>query len=345
MTKTNSILIWIYTFIARFIPEVCALDKVFGIDISHWSGHIDWSQAHQHTSFVIMKATQGITLVDSEYYANKAGCQEYKLSWGAYHFFLPSIDPVEQAEHFVETVGNGCNRYVLDVETGLLEEIYGSEITDITVSRAVRGLFEYPDSLKIKVRKLIDTMIKSNGNVGGPKLLSIADIIKASLDRLEELTGIVPTIYTSPGFWNEFVGYQDWTKDYALWVAHWGVSEPQLPVGWDEYIIHQYGTTGVIPGIPSYTDENYFNGNEQAVLDWFGNGEIKEYPKLVKSSTHFRGMPVCSRPKTGTQHQLYFVARDIVFEALELIPGEDGMDFYRTIVGYIPAWMCEDVEE
>jgi len=90
--------------------------KTYFPDFSHWSGEIDWSTAARYFMASIFKASESDWFVDSQFAANKAGSIARGRGWGAYHFYRDNVDPVAQAAHFVNTVGGGCNLYVLDVE-------------------------------------------------------------------------------------------------------------------------------------------------------------------------------------------------------------------------------------
>lgn len=233
------------------------MTKTYGIDVSHWEGTIDWQTAAQHVNFCIIKATDGTSFVDPEFSNNKAGCIANNVPWGAYHFFHPSMNPIVQAEHFVGTVGEGCNVYVADIETPVLEEL--GEGADINA--------------------LLD---------------GIVELTKQFLDRVEQLIGKKPMIYTSPGFWNyNMVPTPPWTDDYDLWVAHWGASDPMLPNGWTSYVLHQIGDRGKIPGVPGACDEDWFNGDLNAVKDYFGSESPPPPPpqyQLVKITAEYLNM-------------------------------------------------------
>jgi len=96
---------------------------VYGIDISHYQGKIDWVQVGWDTTapkpihFVIMKATQG-TKRDPAFKANWSGAQKISDKIGAYHFFSFKVDPVKQAQNFIRTVHlqPGHIRPIVDIE-------------------------------------------------------------------------------------------------------------------------------------------------------------------------------------------------------------------------------------
>src|ERR1044072_9533871 len=76
------------------------------VDISHHNGNIDLQQAKGDGIIgVIHKATQGTSGLDPMYVTNRGKAQAAGLLWGAYHFATGG-DGVEQAQHFLDTVGS-----------------------------------------------------------------------------------------------------------------------------------------------------------------------------------------------------------------------------------------------
>jgi lysozyme len=94
--------------------------EVRGIDVSHYQGAVDWQQVKAAgNQFAFAKATEGITLLDSEFATNWPGMKAAGLLRGAYHFFEPADDAGQQATFFLSTVQfeSGDLPPVLDVET------------------------------------------------------------------------------------------------------------------------------------------------------------------------------------------------------------------------------------
>ncbi len=92
---------------------------VHGIDVSHHQSRIDWQRvANDAIDFVFVKATEGMTFQDSIFCDNWDAIQKVGLRRGAYHFFLPSISPTAQANHFIERVEMKAGDLppVLDIE-------------------------------------------------------------------------------------------------------------------------------------------------------------------------------------------------------------------------------------
>lgn len=98
-----------------------------GIDVSNWSGSIDWeSVADSGIEAVIIQASEGTFYRDPYLQEFYDGARDNGLRIGFYHFFNPgsSPTPTEQARYFVDTI-SGLRpdiKLVLDLEqTGGLD--------------------------------------------------------------------------------------------------------------------------------------------------------------------------------------------------------------------------------
>lgn len=109
------------------VKKVLPLDTVMtvcGLDISKYQGNL-LKDLHQLDTmhFMICKATQGATLVDVDFVYNWQRLQQVKLVRGAYHFYMAKDDPVNQAQHFLRTVGSLSRNdipLIIDIEEGSL---------------------------------------------------------------------------------------------------------------------------------------------------------------------------------------------------------------------------------
>jgi GH25 family lysozyme M1 (1,4-beta-N-acetylmuramidase) len=68
---------------------------------------------------------------------------------------------------------------------------------------------------------------------------------------------------------------QNYFKQYALWIANYGVSKPMIPAPWKdgEWLLWQYTDKGdgLQYGVETLNvDMNYFNGDENAFNKRFG---------------------------------------------------------------------------
>ncbi|MCD8304620.1 MAG: glycoside hydrolase family 25 protein [Prevotellaceae bacterium] len=83
---------------------------VRGIDISHYQKDIDWEVLRnakvggRPLRFVIVKATEGLTMTDENFNDNFYRVRENDLIRGAYHFYIPGSDPRGQAEFYLRQV-------------------------------------------------------------------------------------------------------------------------------------------------------------------------------------------------------------------------------------------------
>jgi lysozyme len=100
---------------------VCGQTQVKGMDVSHYDGTIDWPTAKSAgISFAIAKATESTTYVDPTFATNWAAMKSHGIVRAAYHFFRANTDPVQQANHAMQTIGAldaGDLPIVLDLET------------------------------------------------------------------------------------------------------------------------------------------------------------------------------------------------------------------------------------
>ena len=98
--------------------------SIHGIDVSHHQGRIDWKQVaeakvnDEPSVFVIIKATEGKSLLDENFNDNFYQAREYGLVRGAYHYFTPSVKGKIQAQYYLHQVhlDEGDLPPVLDVE-------------------------------------------------------------------------------------------------------------------------------------------------------------------------------------------------------------------------------------
>lgn len=98
--------------------------NVRGIDISHYQTNIKWEKLRNASinndpvRFVIIKATEGQDLYDDDFNDNFFQAKENDFIRGAYHFFVPGVDPVKQAYFYLHQVHlvPGDLPPVLDIE-------------------------------------------------------------------------------------------------------------------------------------------------------------------------------------------------------------------------------------
>jgi GH25 family lysozyme M1 (1,4-beta-N-acetylmuramidase) len=84
--------------------------------------------------------------------------------------------------------------------------------------------------------------------------------IQEFMDEYQAQTGRTPMIYCGQLWWSYCVDESDFSEA-PLWVASWDDASPNLPAGWSDYDIWQYGATEV-EGIEVEADINVFHGSE-----------------------------------------------------------------------------------
>ncbi|KQB41433.1 Lysozyme M1 [Flavobacterium daejeonense] len=97
--------------------------KAIGIDVSEYQDEIDWDEVKTldddyQLSFVFIRATVGNDRLDKRFEENWLHAKENKLIRGAYHYYRPNENSLEQAELFIKTVRleKGDLPPVLDIE-------------------------------------------------------------------------------------------------------------------------------------------------------------------------------------------------------------------------------------
>lgn len=80
-----------------------------GIDVSRWQGIIDWDKVRdsKKVEFAIIKSSGGDDGLypDGRFERNKSEARRINMPRGFYHFAGGVHDPVEEADHFINTVG------------------------------------------------------------------------------------------------------------------------------------------------------------------------------------------------------------------------------------------------
>ena len=171
---------------------------VIGVDVSEYQHEIDMTELKsQNISFVIIRATEGSSLVDDKFAVNWKNAHDCGLVAGAYHFFSFDSAGKTQAENFIKTVGDLSNDLLPMVDV----EYYGDKIDN-------------PPDKETVQKELQDY-----------------------LDILEERYGVKPMIYCSKLIWNrylkdDFSEYALWVRNvyYPIWLdfgSKWSIWQYQ----------------------------------------------------------------------------------------------------------------------
>lgn len=98
-------------------------NKAIGIDVSEYQDAIQWEEVRTldddyQLSFVFIRATVGNDRLDKRFEENWRKAKENEIIRGAYHYYRPNENSLEQAELFIKTVTlqKGDLPPVLDIE-------------------------------------------------------------------------------------------------------------------------------------------------------------------------------------------------------------------------------------
>ena len=158
-------------------------DKVVGFDVSQFQGEINWSEIDSVEGFkldyVFIRATAGSDKVDSRFEENWSNAKKYKFIRGAYHYYRPNENSLEQAKNFIKNVKlrKGDFPPVLDIEK-------------LPESQSI-------DSLKVGLRRWLKAVDKH---------YKVKPIIYTGEKYYEDFLK------------EEFEGYTFWIANYNFWV-------------------------------------------------------------------------------------------------------------------------------
>lgn len=213
-----------------------ALARLFGIDVSHYQGDIDWKRVQKAgVQFAFIKATEGESMVDDKFAANIKNSRALGIPCGAYHFFIPSVSVQAQVDNFCNAVGSlqpGDLPPVLDVEVPSKWFHTAGPAPEAEIPAIWLGL-----TVEQRVSRIVEWMT-----------------------AVEKRLGVTPILYLSPSFATTVLGSSPALKKYLLWLAHYGVSTPTIPAPWTVATFWQFSDKGTVDGTGGGVDSNWFNG-------------------------------------------------------------------------------------
>ncbi|MEH6347375.1 MAG: GH25 family lysozyme [Bermanella sp.] len=124
-----------------FIGNIETKKQFVGIDVSHYQGSIDWASVAPHQDFIFIKASDGKGNIDPRFHENASTLENFSVPTGAYHFFEPSDDPIEQADNFLQQI----NQYTLGLRPVLDIEISSGINPEIIAKNALSWLKHVED--------------------------------------------------------------------------------------------------------------------------------------------------------------------------------------------------------
>lgn len=208
-------------------PEAALITQkwVYGIDVSRWQGTINWHLVKQDDiEFAIIKCAQGNSQ-SQNFVENAKTAEAVGLTLGYYAWPTPGTDG----------------------EWDVNDEI-----------RAIKRITD--DMPDIHLPFAVDIEANKEG-------LSKEDYTKWMTEYCEALEGIFPTgvmLYTSKRNVDEFFTTDHTLGKYPLWCPRYGSNtgniqdsiQPEIPHGWDNWIIWQYTSKAKVAGITTNVDKN-----------------------------------------------------------------------------------------
>lgn len=123
-TVINLFIIKPHIFYPGFEINIPSGYEIHGIDVSRYQSRINWKEVKEmevngiKIGFAFIKATEGAKNVDGQFKRNWRNIQKQNIPKGAYHFYIPGINPDKQAKNYTKTVSlqKGDLPPVLDIE-------------------------------------------------------------------------------------------------------------------------------------------------------------------------------------------------------------------------------------
>lgn len=201
---------------------------MFGIDVSHNNGIIDWNKVKANSpkvDFAMLKASEGVSSADKKLLFNIQGCAAAGIPWGAYHFATwnlpndPDKDARTEALFFISLVESAIAKTGSRPSMPLVLDIESNKPIPYT-------------------RDMMMTYIKS----------FITELVAAGFDF---------ALYGSRGFMDSYLPRDHKLGTWKLWLAQYNNKPvPVLPIGWNKAWMWQYTDQGKCNGIITNVDLN-----------------------------------------------------------------------------------------
>jgi len=102
-------------------PSISNSEYLFGIDISHYQGKVDWTEmrtSHHPIEYIFIRSTMGTNGKDKHFEDNWKNAKRHNYLRGAYHYYRPNENSTQQFENFktVVRLEEGDFIPILDIE-------------------------------------------------------------------------------------------------------------------------------------------------------------------------------------------------------------------------------------
>lgn len=185
-----------------------------GMDVSAWQRTVDWhAVAGSDIQIVMMRASEGNSVVDAQFDANYIGAKAAGLAMGFYHFMTATTteEAERQADFFLQVIGDRTPDCLLAVDVGSAGSLSSELLTEVTL---------------------------------------------AFMQRVESQSGWRIMLYTDA--YAARARFGEALAVYPIWVANYGVREPEANGKWSSWVGFQYSDEGAVSGVNGRVDLNYF---------------------------------------------------------------------------------------
>jgi lysozyme len=207
---------------------------LLGVDSSESQGKVDWQGLKaEGVAFAFVKATDGVSGVDSMWQTNSAAALAAGVPMGSYHVLEPGTDPNAQAAHYTELArGVGQLPPALDFELA----------KGLSAANALARAVAFVEAVESAWNRMC--LIYS-----GP----------AFMTQLRQLAGAAGASSLAA------------LAQRRLWVAHYGVNQPSVPQPWADWTFWQFaGDGGYRMPNGVVIDVDWFKGTAQGLAALFG---------------------------------------------------------------------------
>ena len=247
------------------IPTKLEAEKyeVKGVDVSEYQGEVDWDKIKsQGIDFAFIKATEGSKSKDNYFDTNFSKLKQMNdMLIGCYHFFSFETKGEEQAQNYINVVGN----------------------------------VENDNSLIIPI---VDIEYYSYYKKAKPSKEWVLEELQNLLNKMEEQYRVKPIIYTTMEFYNDYIKGN--FEEYDLWIRDI-VFNPSLNLENRKWKFWQYTGKGRLDGYKGeekFIDLNVFNGSKSEFEEYVqnkkdekkSNFEKEEQEKIEKEENTLRNL-------------------------------------------------------
>ena len=129
----------------------CAEETLKGIDVSRHNNDVDWAKVKASgQSFAFARVSDGITHVDGKFPDNWPAMKRVGIVRGAYQFFRPRRDPIEQADLMLQKIEEAGGLQAGDFPPVLDLEVVDGQSASVVVTKAKAWLARVESKVGMK---------------------------------------------------------------------------------------------------------------------------------------------------------------------------------------------------